>query len=258
MNQSDLDSRYFIDRSIYNCPFCKRNHVKYQVIGTQSFDWTTNKQCRLFIVQCQSCEKRSIHLTYEKVDKVRVVNIGSTFSVASVEMDGRNLDDLFFFQQPTSLFSVDERIPRILRELITEAQGCLNSNFLTGASACVRKVIYELAVLEDAEGGNYEERIKSLKDKDHDVDDVYFDTLLTVQDLTSNKVHENAYDGWESKHLRVLLSALLEVLEQLYVLPKIRQERRQQILEMKQDLIPERADDPKPSQLPAETEQSET
>ena len=54
-------------------------------------------------------------------------------------------------------------ISRKLRELIVEAEGCLKSNFLTGASACVRKLVYELAVAHHAEGEHYEDRIKSLK-----------------------------------------------------------------------------------------------
>ena len=89
---------------------------------------------------------------------------------------------------------------------MTEAEGCLKSNFLTGASACARKMVYELAIIEGAEGDNYEDRIKSLKGKRTDVEEDYFDTLLTIQQVTSTKVHEKSYDGWESKHLRLMLS----------------------------------------------------
>ncbi len=66
---------------------------------------------------------------------------------------------------PTSFFVIDARIPGIIRELITEAKGCLKMNFLTGASSCARKAIYELLVIERAEGADYETRIKSLKPK---------------------------------------------------------------------------------------------
>ncbi len=38
-------------------------------------------------------------------------------------------------------------------------------NFLTGASSCARKAIYELLVIERAEGADYETRRKSLKPK---------------------------------------------------------------------------------------------
>jgi hypothetical protein len=52
---------------------------------------------------------------------------------------------------------LDNRINVTIRELITEAEGCLKMNFLTGASACIRKAIYELLVLEEATGEHYEE-----------------------------------------------------------------------------------------------------
>lgn len=129
-------------------------------------------------------------------------------------------------------------MPRILRELLTEAEGCLKSNYLTGASACARKIVYELGILSNAEGENYEDRIKSLKNKHPEVEPAFFDTLLTIQQLTSTKVHENSYDGWEAKHLRIILTALSEVLHEMYVVPALRADRRKTILALKGELIP--------------------
>ena len=109
-------------------------------------------------------------------------------------------------------------------------------NYLTGASACARKVIYELAELQKATGNSYEDRIKSLKKTHTHIDPFYFDTLISIQAITSNKVHENAYDDWKSQHLRVILASLAEVLHELYVLPALREDRRQAITELKQEL----------------------
>jgi len=120
---------------------------------------------------------------------------------------------------------------------MTEAEGCLKSNFLTGASVCARKMIYELAILEGAEGDNYENRIKSLKQKRTDVEEEYFDTLLTIQQVTSEKVHEESYDGWDAKHLRLILSTLSEILGLMYVIPELRKEKRKSILSLKEELM---------------------
>ncbi len=120
---------------------------------------------------------------------------------------------------------------------MTEAEGCLKSNFLTGASVCARKIVYELAVLHKATGDNYEDRVKSLKIIIPNVDPTYFDTLLTIQQVASTKVHEESYDGWESKHLRLILSALSEVLTEIYVVPAIREEKRKAILDLKSEII---------------------
>ncbi len=147
------------------------------------------------------------------------------------------LDEVFFYSVPTSFFVLDERIPKILRELLTEAESCLKSNFLTGASACARKIVYELAVLKGASANNYGDRIKSLKTTHPSVEPTFFDMLLTIQQVTSSKVHENSYDGWESKHLRLILASLSEVLHEIYVVPATRKDRREAIVSLKQELL---------------------
>jgi hypothetical protein len=45
-DQSDLDSKYFIDADIYNCPFCNRRHVTYENLGCDVFDWSNSKEMR--------------------------------------------------------------------------------------------------------------------------------------------------------------------------------------------------------------------
>jgi len=160
------------------------------------------------------------------------------FTVPEDVDGGEFLDKAFFYSVPTSFFVLDERVPRILRELLTEAEGCLKSNYLTGASACARKIVYELGVLSKAEGENYEDRIKSLKLAHSEVEPTFFDTLLTIQQVTSSKVHENSYDGWEAKHLRIILAALSEVLHEMYVVPALREDRRKAILSLKSELAP--------------------
>lgn len=181
-----------------------------------------------------------MHLTFEGIDtqflgQQQSVNLYRfKFGDAPDEV----LDNAFFYSVPTSFFALDERIPKVLRQLLTEAEGCLKSNFLTGASACARKIVYELGVLHKAQGDNYEDRVKSLKGFHPEVDATFFDTLLTIQQVTSTKVHENAYDGWESKHLRLILLALSDVLHELYVVPALKADRRAAVLALKDKLIP--------------------
>ena len=98
--------------------------------------------------------------------------------------------------------------------------------------------MYELGVLGKVEGENYDERIKALKKIHPEVDPAFFDTLLTIQQMTSTKVHESSYDGWESKHLRIMLASLREVLHEIYVVPALRADRRKEILALKDELVP--------------------
>jgi hypothetical protein len=182
-----------------------------------------------------------MHLTYTEI---KLSQIYSTNKYRFKIPDGAELDDLFFYSVPTSLFAVDDRIPAILRQLLTEAEGCLKSNFLTGASACARKLVYELARRESAEGSDYEERIKSLKAKRPDVDGTYFDNLVAIQRVTSEKVHENSYDGWSGKHLRLILASLHEILYEMYALPEIKKARREQLLKLKSEILNVHSDQP--------------
>lgn len=233
-DQSHLDGQYFIDNFVYNCPFCNRGNVSYWIYNKQSFDWTEDKQCHVYFAKCSSCSGKSMHLSYENL-----MVLSHRFQLSDEEMSSKSLDDRFFYSVPTSFFVLDERIPKVLRELLTEAEGSLKSNFLTGASACARKIIYELASIQEVEGDNYEDRIKSLKKKHPEVDPTYFDTLLTIQQITSSKVHENSYGGWKSKHLRVILVSLREILHELYVVPAVLMDKRKFILDMKKQLLPE-------------------
>jgi len=229
-DDSHLDAKYFIDGNIYNCPFCNRRHVSYTIQSTHDFDWTDKKACRAIFVKCNSCEKQSMHLTFNE-------DLTYESRYNALEFRGPKIDEEIFYSVPSSSHVVDARIPVVLRELLAEVEGCLKSNFLTGASACARKLIYELALKVGAEGDNYEDRIKSLKKKLPTVDPTYFDTLLTIQQVTSAKVHEESYDGWESKHLRLILATLHEALQQIFVVPKIREEKRKAILDLKAEVL---------------------
>ena len=230
-DQSHLDERYFVDEHAYNCPFCNRRHVSYSIDSWYAFDWTHDKKCHVYFVHCHSCRNVSMHLSYRKIDLD-----GNAFSRRFSSLD-QPIDDYLFYSVPTSFFVLDPRVPRVLRELLTEAEGSLKSNFLTGASACARKIVYELAKIQKVDGRNYEDRVKALKDAHPKVDPAYFDTLVTIQQVTSSKVHENAYDGWNSQHLRVILSSLREVLHELYVTPVLRADRRESILKLKDELL---------------------
>ncbi|HET7545475.1 MAG TPA: hypothetical protein VFK05_36660 [Polyangiaceae bacterium] len=236
-DHSALDARYFIDDHVYNCPFCNRRNVAYYVTNWFTFHWTATKKCMVVFVRCESCKYISMHLTYSVLGFELVMrrDKDSIFHFKDLKQ-GQPIDELFFYSVPTSFFVINEHVPKILRELVTEAEGCLKSNFLTGASACIRKVIYELAIHQHASGGNYDERLKSLKDTHPEVESAFFDTLLTIQEMTSAKVHEQSYDGWSSSHVRVILAALEQILNELYVVPQMRAEQRQAILKMKEEL----------------------
>jgi hypothetical protein len=169
-----------------------------------------------------------MHLSFEEIT---VYSYGCYYIHSGIDIDSK-----IFYSVPTSFFVLDERIPRVIRELITEAEGCLKMNFLTGASACTRKAIYELLINEEAQGPDYESRIKSLKGKYPACDPVLFDILSHIQDMTSDKIHEQSWPKWDSQNLKIIIETLKTVLHEIYVLPKIKAERSQRIQELQANI----------------------
>lgn len=121
--------------------------------------------------------------------------------------------------------------------MVSEAEGCQKLNYLTGASACMRKAIYELLVYEGLINGNYEDQIKSLKGKYTSIDEELFDILSHIQQMTSEKVHEQSWDKWHSAHITLILEATKEILREIYVLPAEKKQRRNEILQLRQSTV---------------------
>jgi len=214
---SHLDKKYFIDEYVYNCPFCNRNNVRYEINSNFSFDWNENKKCYGIIIECSSCANTSMHLSY--------IDLLNTHCSRFRDEFAKDIDSHIFYSVPTSFFVLDNRIPSTIRNLISEGEGSLKMNFLTGASACARKAIYELMVHEKCSKKKYDERIKEIQDKHNEVDKLLFSVLKNIKDMTSDKVHEQSWDKWDTKNLRVIFETLKTILVEMYVVPCIKQDR---------------------------------
>lgn len=59
-DQSELESKYFLNGYKYNCPFCKIRAVAYSVATRIQFHWTENRVVYIYITKCgnSSCSKR--------------------------------------------------------------------------------------------------------------------------------------------------------------------------------------------------------
>ena len=257
---SAKDSKYFIDDRTYNCPFCNRRNVVYKVISASSFDLDAVRTVYLYRVQCSEaeCGKVSLHLSNYKLHmthrdgfacpprvlsyKQRPEPQGGQYEEITPLLDDekkpKELDGCFFYHQPSSFFTVDDRLPVVVRELLSEAENCRKNNFLTGASACLRKAIYKLLQQQeipeqdkDGKFFRYDDRIDLLKDKFKGINPAYFGNLKIIQGLTSQELHENDWEDLDSPTLRFLLETTKVILYQIFVLPDEFQQQRDKILE---------------------------
>ena len=233
MDLSRLDKKYFIDPHIYNCPFCKRNNVSYSMINNFAFHWGETKICRGYIIKCGSegCGKTSMHLSFQELRKF-YVDYAKRREYSNKFADGVDIDAALFFSQPTSYFVLDSRIPEKVRKLIYEAENSHKSNYLVGASACLRKAIYELlghekSIVRNPKTGyaDYQASIKSLKEKFTNVASELFDALGHTQEMVSDNVHEGSWEAWDSPKLRFIIELTKATLHEMYVVPEERKER---------------------------------
>ncbi len=167
-----------------------------------------------------------MHLTFEDLHRP---NWSDTFKI------NVDLDEAFFYSVPTSFFVIDSRIPKEIRELITEAEGCKKMNYLTGASACTRKAIYKLLLLHEAEGENYDDKIAALQNLFPNIDEVHFEILGHIKDMTSDHVHEQSWEAWSSQHLTLFLEALKAMLHEIYVVPDEKAKRAKAVRALRGD-----------------------
>lgn len=233
MDLSHLDKKYFNDTETYNCPFCKRNNVPYKMRSHKEFDWNNEKKCYLYIIECSSCYKQSLHWSWEQILPKNAR--GEITSSISFDDDIANLDEKFFFHQPTSFFTLDSRIPEKIRDLITEAEKCRSANSLVGASACMRKAIYELLNIEEcivreekSVITDYTASIEKLEAKFPTIDKELFTTLKQIKSLSSDLLHEDSWEAWTSTDLISLTELLKIVLGEVY----LREDEKQKIKEL--------------------------
>lgn len=268
-DRSHKDKQYFIDGSTYNCPFCGRRHVRYSVSKTGSYDISNSKTVYYYLVCCDDCEKTSLHLRkYDLVIHQRGTAYGGGYNFAFPLQERKNvqpsdtrtseytprvsildekgnpkeLDDIFFYHDPSAFFTIDDRIPQSIREALSEACGCLKANYLTGASGCLRKSIYKFLQHQKIPEKDettpkiaYDKRIDALKKKYPKIERDLFNNLKSVHGLTSQEVHENDWQDFDSPKLHFLLEITKEILMEIYVLPDEKQKRNEALLKLRSE-----------------------
>ncbi len=74
-----------------------------------------------------------------------------------------------------------------------------------------------------------------------------FDILSHIQDMTSDKIHEQSWDEWNSGHLKLLIETLKTILHDIYVDPKIKNERSTFIQRLRHQVSSDKKDKRKES-----------
>jgi hypothetical protein len=63
-----------------------------------------------------------------------------------------------------------------------------------------------------------------------------FDILSSIKGMTSEKVHEQSWDEWNSATLQFIIETLKTVLHDIYVIPQIKKERYVKIQQLSEKI----------------------
>lgn len=264
MNNSDLNNKYFIDDKAFNCPFCGLRNTEYTILAILEHDLSMTKKGKIIFVRCNRCKKISVHFAPYDISytcntgEIGVYSVGELYSLQHISFHNSknddspfdvDLDSKIYHSIPSSFFTMDERIPKKMRQLVDEAQECKKANLKIGASACLRKLIYTLlsdqlnkkagkenVSLKDLGYEHYSDCIKDFKEY-HPNLTVFIEPLEDITGITSDQVHENSWDEISSKDIEICLVSIKDLLDELYVQPAILKERRDAILKMKEEAL---------------------
>ncbi len=248
------EKKLIIDAIRHNCSHCGTKSARYTNIEFQRIDIENRKQLYAMFLTCCECGKRSMHLiknfpmndnflhvsqiTAQKgyrfdYNVLKPDNI-SELTAASID----TLDENVIMSIPTPTFIIDSGIPNKLRDLLIEAHKCIKENALTGASACIRKAIYQFLIKEKAQGNNYDEKITAIKKNWSQIED-YLDVLKGIKGITSDQVHEDSFASFDSDEAKSYVAILEEIFREVYVIPEERKRKKESI--MKKFSIAEKA-----------------
>ena len=111
--------------------------------------------------------------------------------------------------------TVDARVPDAIRQLVEEADGCLNMGFGVGGSACIRRAIRRTFEIEEVDEGDFGASVQALAKKHEGI----APTLFQVIELLGA-----GEDPLNPDALRALIATFKGILYEVYVLGEERAE----------------------------------
>lgn len=110
---------------------------------------------------------------------------------------------------PHRFLVVDSRVPAPIRQILDEADGCMNLAFTTGGTACVRRAMRVILATEGVLTDDYSDSLLSLREKHPAI----APTLFTVLDLLGTGDEPLRIDA-----LTALIATVKAVVYEIYVL----------------------------------------
>ena len=124
---------------------------------------------------------------------------------------------------PHRFLVVDSRVPASIRQLLDEADGCMNLAFTTGGTACVRRAMRVILATEGVLTDDYSASLLSLREKHPAI----APTLFTVLDLLGT-----GDEPLEADALTALIATVKAIVYEIYVVGSERLEALEYLSEL--------------------------
>jgi hypothetical protein len=128
---------------------------------------------------------------------------------------------------------VDSRVPSAIRQLLDEADGCLNMSFVMGGTACARKAVDVVLMTEHATADDYEASLLTLSEKHPAVAPALFQILGMLG---------QGEGPLDSESLKALIVTVKAIVYEIYVLGAERIERLMYVHQLVESLKREPAE----------------
>jgi hypothetical protein len=130
---------------------------------------------------------------------------------------------------PPRFLIVDQRAPVPIRQLLDEAEGCANMQFVNGGTACARRAIEIILETESAVTEDYSASLLKLSEKHPAVAPALFQILEMLGDNSDDET-------LSADSLKALIVTIKAVVFEIYVLGAERIERLMYVHQMVESL----------------------
>ena len=120
--------------------------------------------------------------------------------------------------------TLDDNVPRPLRALLDEADGCLRMSFLVGAGACAGRTLDLLLAEQGLSEGDRADQILQLGKKHPAVSESFLRGLSLVMN--------NPTGSWDEARATLSIAILKAIAYEIYVLGPERKERAAYVIEL--------------------------
>ncbi len=232
----------FISKELFNCPLCKGEGVRYQVVAVIPFHKSKDEQERMLFVKCSGCEKISAYVLDEgqgdftiswesgqshAKSKVGEYSVFADYKIFANSRANQNdfslvsqMENVYVKEKISDSFYENENIPKQYKKLFSNAKICKDNKMSIGVAIYLRRLMQQLFTDEKIlkfMGGklDYMGSIKSFRIKYPGIDLKLVNSIFASYKLLSDFLQKSVISDFEEKELELYFSVVNLLFEEI-------------------------------------------